>query len=1368
MWESDVQSTMGSSHVRELKGIAPVRFMLVYLSEARDDTKIHEPLSITTLGGALKKEFADEIEFSLIHPLAEGRIPGIIKRIRLDKPNILGISLSFDTLDQLDEIMNFVNSIPVEERPMVLLGNILAKHNARMLLNKYPNIIICIGEGEYAVTDAVRYYRNEITKEEIRNVRYLDEKGGTVINPYDRVAFSKIGLPVRDLLPVVIQSGGIVHFETSRGCPHDCTMCSRKSFLDCDGKADAGWQGRRVEEIIRDLSNISREGARFINVVDEDLFGGGIERVESIADQIIKAKNNGAIAKNLTFFTSASVRAIYDASDTPENNRRKERVLRKLKNAGMTNFFMGVESGSPTQLERYGKAATVSENEEALNVVKRVGIRCVPGFIMFDPQVTKKELLENMGFLRRTETDRTITHALKTYFPMSGSMLMIDLISKELVDGASYKPGFTYYEYVYEHENVAHIHERIRAFEESQSSFSWLLKLVFRSSGFSELPLEERNVLIDMMEEQVLILVDYLEDLLKAPSEQEYPEIDRKFSNRLLIDMIFFLKELKHGQLHVDQQKFQSTIYEGIVREVIRTNFFDMPFSKDDIFRYIANQFAYGINLDAIAETLDSFEDEGRVCSIEQGIYTLTEDFWLYRRLPYYDLPRQAKSEATSFEPLRSVSRYIRPKRVVSKVSVPVKRKHSQVCIFDFVGTLIKENQNIINAASKVYYWIKTGQAGDVPQEAVIDLNTYLANKPWKYVGDHIIDLIQDLSAAERDNLEKVASLLLQRYFPQNQAMVRNEKDLSTSFITIYESILEEEYLHFHPELLPGAKTFLENLKQDGSLAFIVSGMPQKILEEITEKLEIRQYFTAIYGFSCEKQTFGHGKEAVFQEIITNHGTSTTPAIIIGNSPFDMEAAKSWARTSGHRCVPVGITEDFDQLKILFENGADFVMNRGYDADIFSYFLANEHHLQQGVSVDPGSATNVEDILHSIAPIVLLSAEKEKCINPPIKVDSQSLVFKPFISPVLDQIKAASCPHAIPEISSLENISQIYGLAKMALETDQIETFRTICEIIAKTSLLKAVERRTLLLTVFSCDKVLPFRWEPKSFFPYSFQSFVSILQQCWENSSKVDSLKIAQFGSGDGLMPFLDRMLAEAYFIKTEFKFFEINSNKIEKSLKYNPQVTHIKCDLRLLNDEYQNTFDVIYFNNVLHEVYGTYGPEGVIAVLRVAYRYLKDNGRIVLRDGISGDNMLDHVLLQSKTQKGRNLIETHLHFSPHISIFGTDHNMQYLMRYFDVVQILTKIRFSFDGNNRYSLDEEYRHIYNFATWEEYVRWFQEAGFSIQTVFRGVEEIELARWKELFRLKNPAVVLEKTGFVSQKDMFVPAIKLQKKMNSSL
>ena len=78
-------------------------------------------------------------------------------------------------------------------------------------------------------------------------------------------------------------------------------------------------------------------------------------------------------------------------------------VLPEIGRLNCAHLEIGIESGSESQLARYNKRTSLSDNVNAIRLLRRCGISLGLDFIMFDPETTIGELRQNLTFLHQAE-----------------------------------------------------------------------------------------------------------------------------------------------------------------------------------------------------------------------------------------------------------------------------------------------------------------------------------------------------------------------------------------------------------------------------------------------------------------------------------------------------------------------------------------------------------------------------------------------------------------------------------------------------------------------------------------------------------------------------------------------------------------------------------------------------------------------------------------------------------------------------------------------------------------------------------------------------------------------------------------------------
>ncbi|MFE7935691.1 hypothetical protein ACFU6S_44630, partial [Streptomyces sp. NPDC057456] len=201
--------------------------------------------------------------------------------------------------------------------------------------------------------------------------------------------------PDDSLVLEIATRGGQIALETSFGCQFGaCTFCPR------DHRGD-GWERGHDATVVATLERIAPLGA-VVSVVDEEFFGTeGL--IDPPAEQL-PAANILAACRSLAvpYEIYTRLEQIFDRRRSPEWNLSRARLLAS-EAPHMRRIFVGVESGSPSQLRRYGKGQTVAQTEDALRIGSSLGIPMEFGFITFDPLLTPEELAENVAFLARRD-----------------------------------------------------------------------------------------------------------------------------------------------------------------------------------------------------------------------------------------------------------------------------------------------------------------------------------------------------------------------------------------------------------------------------------------------------------------------------------------------------------------------------------------------------------------------------------------------------------------------------------------------------------------------------------------------------------------------------------------------------------------------------------------------------------------------------------------------------------------------------------------------------------------------------------------------------------------------------------------------------
>lgn len=336
----------------------------------------------------------------------------IMSSISSHKPHIIGLSVKIGTLEQTDQIITAVNNIPHQDgkRSLLVLGGVVPTFAPVDLLERYPQTILAIGEGEVAAQMIVEAIREERLFEEIPGIAFINSEGEVVITKKQLWPLSKLHLPARITTKRIHDElKGMIWAEDSRGCNGSCTFCSRHALRG------SGFSGEMTpKHVADDLEILEKMGIYQVSFSGDD-FGGDPERTFLIADEILKR------GIKMEWSVSTRVDHIFERGNTPEQNARLQEIMKHCKEAGLICVFLGLESGSQSQLKRYGKQITLEENSKAIGILQKLGIDVVAGYIPIDYLMTVTELRETLEFLERTRMGQKVSNLLSIMRVQAGS-----------------------------------------------------------------------------------------------------------------------------------------------------------------------------------------------------------------------------------------------------------------------------------------------------------------------------------------------------------------------------------------------------------------------------------------------------------------------------------------------------------------------------------------------------------------------------------------------------------------------------------------------------------------------------------------------------------------------------------------------------------------------------------------------------------------------------------------------------------------------------------------------------------------------------------------------------------------------------------
>lgn len=349
----------------------------------------------------IKTEILDAKQMQFVRPSLLRRsieeIQQVVKYyIKEKKPTIVGITSTTISYIPATKIAKAVKE--ADPNIKVVIGGVHVTFTAEETLKECPWIdIIVRGEGERAMLKLVE--GGPLTK--IRGISYL--KNGRIINNPDGEFLSpeEIPIPAYDMLDMTKYA--YVVLICTRGCPYGCSFCELPSV---HGKRA---RYRPAEKISQELELALSLNPRLEIRYEDEFMGLDLERTKGILE-VIKTKRLGQ----------------FRAATRPDG--LNEEVLKGLKNAGCTNLYIGMESGSDKVLKFNKRGITVKKILEIAKIFQKNKMLFHAGFILGLPGENKETIKETIDVALRCcdATFSVVKDKFKEYLEMMPFKLLVE------------------------------------------------------------------------------------------------------------------------------------------------------------------------------------------------------------------------------------------------------------------------------------------------------------------------------------------------------------------------------------------------------------------------------------------------------------------------------------------------------------------------------------------------------------------------------------------------------------------------------------------------------------------------------------------------------------------------------------------------------------------------------------------------------------------------------------------------------------------------------------------------------------------------------------------------------------------------------
>ncbi|MEY2485630.1 MAG: hypothetical protein QOH39_1278 [Verrucomicrobiota bacterium] len=351
------------------------------------------PLNISRLAQWLRFQHSARVRVADLALNFSGNLDAMAADVVSSKPDILAISINFGEMEALRELIAIVRANGL--RPFVSLGNVLAAWATRDVEDacKGFQYLVSHSYGEYDLEEVCLAVKQD-------DSRRFDTSAlaglGTGRNP------AAIVMPDEALLAETLAQRGQASIETSFGCQYGhCTFCPREHR----GKGWSRPAARDATAVLECMAAlITKENgdlAPVLSIVDEDAFGQEGRDLKEGEPSVVALIRLAAL-RNVRCEIYTRLEQILDLRWEKRASLRRLHQLSVIQ-PSLARVFVGVESGSNSQLRRYGKGQSTADIVAALRAGALLRLPLEFGFITFDPLLTQEELLQSLEFLARRD-----------------------------------------------------------------------------------------------------------------------------------------------------------------------------------------------------------------------------------------------------------------------------------------------------------------------------------------------------------------------------------------------------------------------------------------------------------------------------------------------------------------------------------------------------------------------------------------------------------------------------------------------------------------------------------------------------------------------------------------------------------------------------------------------------------------------------------------------------------------------------------------------------------------------------------------------------------------------------------------------------
>jgi radical SAM superfamily enzyme YgiQ (UPF0313 family) len=356
----------------------------------------------------------------------------ILKRIRREKPDVVGFSLIFQYMaPDFGRVIAALRNEGVAGH--FTMGGHYASFEPAEILRCTPGLDSVVRfDGEVTLVKLLHCLGRGSDWRSLPGIAFRSDDDQVTVAPLARVVEDLDVLPRPDRRSIDYEGHPMptASILGSRGCPWDCSFCSIRPFYEEQGGALR--RLRKPREIVDEMIDLHlhRKVPIFLFQDDDFLAGGKSAKLWAveIADLVAAAGFSGEIAFKISC----------------RSDEIEEDLLERLMAGGLTHVYMGVESGDEEGLINMSKRMKPEAHLRAGRILKKFGLSFDFGFMMVDPYSSLRSIRQNVNFLEEFIGDGWTVAPFCRMLPYAGTPIKRRLEAEGRLLGTAFEPDYKF------------------------------------------------------------------------------------------------------------------------------------------------------------------------------------------------------------------------------------------------------------------------------------------------------------------------------------------------------------------------------------------------------------------------------------------------------------------------------------------------------------------------------------------------------------------------------------------------------------------------------------------------------------------------------------------------------------------------------------------------------------------------------------------------------------------------------------------------------------------------------------------------------------------------------------------------------------